>query len=93
MGFLENWFVAMNVGNFSLRILRFRKQLWLMLALQCSFLCLPAESMAEMNAMNHDIATSSITMSLPNELKAFNKQLSILERIVDKKVKANFSVK
>ena len=50
------------------------------------------QMMAEMKTAHNAMSNSAMSMSLPNELKEFNKQLSILERMIDKKLKVDLSL-
>ena len=83
----------MDFGNFILRFLGSQTYVCLIIAFNCICLCFPKQILAEINTSNNNLTTPAMTLSLPNELKAFNKQLSILERMLDKKVKVNLSLK
>ncbi len=50
---------------------------------------LPNIAYAEIHLVDETIAIPSIALTLPDELKAFNKQLNILEKIVEKKIGDN----
>ena len=82
----------MDFGNHNLRFLQLRKQIVLTIAFNCFFSFLPKPIMAEMiTTASHDITNPEISTSLPHKLREFNKQLSILEKIIDKKLKVDSS--
>ena len=62
-----------------------KKPIYLVLALFCIFASSPNKSLAEKNALEEDIP--SIDLSLQDELKQFNEQLGLLEKMIGKRIR------
>ena len=62
-----------------------KKPIYLVLALFCIFASSPNKAFAEKNVLEEGIP--SISLSLHDELKQFNEQLGLLEKMIGKRIR------